>query len=85
MDQLKQQLLTAPDSQLDAKVKPLIEKWSSPPKALEILEVLDMCVHGSSASGFVVNLLEVMLDASINEENTTYEKIVSQATWRELL
>jgi hypothetical protein len=79
---VKKELLSAPDSQLDASVFPLIEKWNDEPTALQILEVLDHCVYGALASGFVMKLLEQMLSIAIKKENTTYEKVVENATWR---
>ena len=76
------ELLKAPDSQLDAKMKPLIEAWDKPPKALQVLEVLDYCVNGSLASTFMMRILEMLLGAAIKREETTYEAVVSQASWR---
>ena len=51
-------------------------------KTLEILEVLDYVIHGSLASGFVVTLLQVLLDQAIEREGTTYEAVVALASWR---
>jgi len=82
MNGIKKQLLTAPDSQLDESMFPLIEKWNDEPTALQILEVLDYCVRYSLASGFVITLLEQILDIAIKQENTTYELVVENATWR---
>jgi len=53
-----------------------------PPTALQILEVIDMCVAGGLSSGFVIRLLQMLLDAAIKSEETTYDKVVSQAVWR---
>ena len=75
-------LISAPDTQLDSNVKPLIKKWDTPPKALQILEVLDACVHGGLASTLVVKLLEKFMHEAIQLEGTTYEALVAQATWR---
>jgi hypothetical protein len=76
-------LLDAPDSQLDAAMKPLIEKWADPATPTQILEVLDHCIHGSLASGFVVSLLQIMYDMSCKYHNTTHEEVVKTATWRD--
>ena len=57
MKALKEALLKAPDSQLDACMFPLIEKWDDNPTALQILEVLDECIYSALASGFVIVLL----------------------------
>lgn len=78
-------LLEAPDSQLDARMKPLIEKWSDPPTPLQILEVLDHCIHGSLASGFVVSLLQMQYGRACEDAKTTHEEVVKGAKWRERL
>lgn len=75
-------LLIAPDSQLDAAMKPFISKWQNPPKAIEILEVLDYCIHDALASGIVVIVLQTMYNAAIKIENTTHEEVIKYATWR---
>lgn len=75
-------LLTAPDTQLDASMKPLIEKWSEPPTPIQILEVLDHCIFGALASGVVVTVLQTMYDESLIQANTTHEEVIKKATWR---
>lgn len=76
-------LLNAPDSQLDSSMQPLIQKWSEPePLSLEILEVLDHCIHGALASGFVVSLLQGLYDSACKNEKTTHEENLKFATWR---
>lgn len=82
MKEIVDHLLKAPDSQLDACMKPLIEKWGNPPTALQILEVTDHCIHGSLASGFVVALLQTLYDMQCKAEGTTHAEVVKQATWR---
>jgi len=79
---LVQMLLLAPDGQLDAKMKPLIEKWDDPPTALQVLEVLDHCVHGAIASGMVIGLFKAMLDGCLSREGKTLEDVTALATWR---
>lgn len=76
-------LLVAPDGQLDASVKPLIEKWNDEPTSLQVLKVLDQCVNSALASGFTISLLEMLLKEGIERENTTYDAVVDQATWRQ--
>lgn len=78
----KKVLLTAPDTQLDANMKPLIEKWSEPPTPIQILEVLDHCIHGALASGIVITVLQLMYKDACDQANTTHEEIVKNATWR---
>lgn len=79
----KKILLTAPDTQLDASMKPLIEKWLEPPTPIQILEVLDHCVHGALASGMVITMLQMMYKETCAQANTTHEEIVKSATWRD--
>jgi len=80
--ELLPELLEAPGSQLDPALRKKLLAWSVPPRALEILEVLDLCVHGGLGSGFVVSLLDMMLQDAIRVEGTTYEAVVALATWR---
>lgn len=76
-------LLQLSDNQLDASMKPLIEKWSGTPTAVQILEVLDHCIHASLASGFVVTVLQALYDDACKNEGTTHEVVVKNATWRQ--
>jgi hypothetical protein len=85
MKEIVEHLLKAPDRQLDAQMKPLIEKWSDPPTALQVLEVLDYCIHGSLASGFVVSVLQILYDMRCKAEGVTHEQLEPQATWRNKL
>ncbi len=81
--EMKKMLLIAPEDQLDKSMFPLIEKWSEPEvKAIQILEVLDHCIHASLASGFTINLLQTMLDLSLLNENKKLDDILPLATWR---
>lgn len=79
---MKTLLLLAPDSQLDAQMKPLIEQWSDPPTSLQILEVVDHCIHASLASGFVVSALQALYEAALKNEGIKHEDNVPKATWR---
>ncbi len=80
--QFKALLLDAPDSQLDKSLKPLIQKWSEPPSALSILEVLDKAVHGGLASKFAMEVCEILLKDALMRENITLDNLVKQASWR---
>lgn len=82
MKGFKQIMLLAPDTQLDSCMKPLIEKWSDPPKAIEILEVLDRCIFSSLCTGFVVTVLEHQYKVALNAEGLTEKEITVQARWR---
>jgi len=81
---MKDLLLQAPDSPIDAQLKNLIGKWSVTPKSIEVLESLDHCVRYSSGSDFVVSVLRAILEQSMKVENTDYDTVVSQATWRNI-
>jgi predicted RNase H-related nuclease YkuK (DUF458 family) len=80
---MKQAMLEAPDTSIDPYIKDMIERiWDEEPNSIQILEVLDHCIHTATASGFAVHVMEIMLDVSIKRENTTYDELVSKATWR---
>lgn len=76
-------LKTAPDSQLDNGLKPLLAAWANPPTALQVLELLDQCVYCGGASGTVMTLLEAMFDDRIKAEGVTYDSVAEHAVWRE--
>ena len=82
MTPIAEPFLEAPDEQLDASMKPLIEKWSDPPTSLEILEVLDKCIFSSLASGLVVTALQMFYNRALQAEGKTHEDNVPLATWR---
>lgn len=82
MSELGNILLEFSNRELDASMKPLIQKWSDPPKAIEILKVLDHCINGSLASGFVVAALQASYAAALKAESTTHEALLPLATWR---
>lgn len=79
---IKQHLLQAPESQLDSSMFALIEGWDDDPTSLQVLEVLDKCVHASLASGFVIKLLETLYDTALKREEKTHKDNVPLATWR---
>lgn len=82
MKEIIEYLLAAPDSQLHAEIKPYVQKWSDPPTALQVLEVLDMVIHMGLGSGFVVKVLQATYDMRCKDERTTHEEVVKGATWR---
>lgn len=79
---LKALLLEAPDTQLDKNMQPLVMQWNNPPSAIQILEVLDHCVHGALASGIVITLLQQQLKTQLVAENISREELNKQAHWR---
>jgi hypothetical protein len=82
MHELTQICLTAPEHWLDATMRPLVQKWDDPPKAIQILEVLDHCIHGALAAGVVVTLLQVGYQEALDREGTIHEAVLPLATWR---
>ena len=79
---LRALLLEAPDTQLDKNMQPLILKWNNPPSAIQILEVLDHCVHSALASSVVIILLQEQLRNQLVTENISREELNKQAHWR---
>lgn len=75
-------LLEGSDDMLDPSMKTLIRKWSDPPKAIEVLEVLDHCVHGSLCTGIVMTVLNVIYEKACKDEGVTNEDVVKLAVWR---
>jgi hypothetical protein len=82
MNELKRILLSAQYDQLAHSMFPLIKEWNDIPTALQILEVLDKCVHAGLASAAVINVLETLLENALAGEKKTLEEIVEHAHWR---
>ena len=82
MKELINLLLSGPDSQLDANMRLLINKWSDPPEPIQVLEVLDYCIHCGLASGLVVQVLQAIYDNILKNNFITHEEVVKLATWR---
>lgn len=82
MQKIVEHLKTAPDSVLDASMQPLISSWSNPPKAIEVLEVLDKCVHSALACTTAIMALEVLFNEALEREGVSEAQIFSQAPWR---
>jgi hypothetical protein len=79
---LKEMLLTAPDTQLSKKTHKYMEKWSNPPTALQLLEILDYSARYSYASDFVMRILDTAFEEALTEEGLTREQVVALAYWR---
>jgi len=79
---LVEMLLKAPDHELDASMHSLIQKWSDPPKAIQLLEVIDHCIYGSLASGFILSAFQMMYTQALKNENLTHEDLIPLAIWR---
>lgn len=82
MSELADLLLKSSDRHLDASMRPLVQKWDAEPTALQILEVLDHCIHGALADGFIVGALQITYDLALKREGKTHEEMVPLATWR---
>lgn len=85
MIELKQLLLEAPEGHIAEPALDLIRNWDDEPKAIQVLETLDACVQGGLSSGFVIGVLEAVLNSAMEKEGTTYEELISQASWRNTL
>ena len=81
---IKKELLSCSDDQLDKSMKTKMEEWPDNPSSIQILEVLDKCIFGSLASGFVVSVLQWIYDATLKLEGKTHEENIPLATWRNL-
>lgn len=81
-DELRELLLGAPDGALDACMHPLIRAWDHPPTALQVLEVVDHCVHSALASGLILRVLQAFYDERVAAEGTTHDAVAALATWR---
>lgn len=86
-DDIKAAMLDAPDGHLGKAAKAVIERarpaYPAAPGALQILEVIDTCVHGGEASSFLMFAFGAMLEKAVQDEHTTVEHLAKQATWRE--
>ena len=82
MSDLIDALMAAPDTQLDAAMKPYIQKWSDPPTATQVLEVLDHCIHASLASSVVVQILQSLYEDACSRSGLLHEDVVKHAIWR---
>lgn len=79
---IREILCAGSDSMLDARMHPLIKRWDDPAKAIQILEVLDICIHGALASSFVIKALQAMYDTALKNEGMTHEEMAKLAVWR---
>lgn len=79
---LRDLLLAAPDGHLDRSLFPLIRGWSTPPSAVQVLEVIDACVHSGLASSFVMESLIAEYDLRRAHEGLSHDDVVARATWR---
>jgi hypothetical protein len=86
LDTIKTLLLDAPPRHLDPQMVDMVREWPDTPSALQVLEVLDLCVRGSLASPMVVMALEIAFTEAIKHEGTTQEQVVAMADtlWRNL-
>lgn len=75
-------LMKLSDEQIDKAMVEKIRAWPDPVPATSVLEVLDACVDGSLASGFVITVLDVILQDRMMIEGTTIDELVKLATWR---
>lgn len=82
MPTFKELMQCAPVGQLDASMQAIVARWDAEPTALQILELLDACIHYGAGSSFVVKTLQMLLPAALKEEGTTLEALIPLAHWR---
>lgn len=72
------------DNELDPKVMEKVNAWSDPPKSIEVLEVLDLCIYYDLASSFVVSVLQVIYRDLCAIEGVTHEmnSAIADQRWR---
>jgi hypothetical protein len=70
------------DRTFDPVAKDTVRKWSPEPTALEVLETLDMCIHGSLCSSFEIKVLTMLYDQLLKAEGKTHEQVATDASWR---
>lgn len=75
-------LKTIPPMMVDAKMQAQILTWDDPPKALQVLEVLDKCISGALAADMVVQLLQGVYNDLLISEGITHEDLLPKAIWR---
>lgn len=80
---LKGALLGLPDAYLATGLRPLIECWSDPPKAIELLKAIDFAIHGAGASGFVLQGMQALYDVACQREGVSHDDVAKLATWRD--
>ena len=85
MKNLKDILLSYFTESFNQSLREKIELWENPPKAIQILEILDECIYGALATGSIIIILEASLKNAMNKENTNLEELLKSATWRNCL
>jgi hypothetical protein len=71
------------EDHIDSSMNQWIGEWSDPPKAIEILRVLDYCIFSSLASGFVVLILDLLYTEALEAEGLTNDQVSEFAVWRD--
>jgi hypothetical protein len=79
---IKSHFLIAPETQIGKHTMATIKEWDDNPTAIQLLRSIDEAIYTSDCTNFVVKTLEIYLNKAIEAEQTTYEDLVKQATWR---
>jgi hypothetical protein len=82
MQNIRNVLLAAPPEHLHPSILCYIKKWSDVPKAIEVLQVLDLCIFSSLGSDFAIRLLQLVYDSALEIENIVHEEVLINAHWR---
>lgn len=77
-------LAIAPEGHMDASMLPKFKALSEKEdrKAVDLLKLLDECVHGSLCSAFCVGVMEIAWQQMLLSEGKTEEQGIAEATWR---
>jgi hypothetical protein len=81
-DEVRKMCLNLSDRAFDPVAKDIVRKWSPEPTAAQVLEALDMCVHGSLCSSFEIKVLHMLYEQACKAEGKTHDQVASEATWR---
>lgn len=79
---LKQHFLSAPAAMLDPALLPIVVRWDDPPTSIQLLELLDHCVHTGGAPRFVIMAIESVMLTTMKAEGVTSEDLLPRAVWR---
>jgi hypothetical protein len=74
--------LDASNDHIDPIIFPLIEQWDEPPKAIQVLRVLDDCNRYRLASQITIQTLDAFLRIRMHHERITERELSKKAFWR---
>jgi hypothetical protein len=77
-------LAQAPHEEMDPCMLPRLQALAdaTPPKADDVLHVLDDCVHNALCSDFCIRALDILWRELLKNEGRTVEQSFAAAVWR---